>query len=284
MKLLSKDMLKSVSFNSLNFIEPFSQVMTGLNQYTEQSVLLNGVGNKPGVLVVKYIDCIGVTRYRFKSIEYCLGNAARRVYQLLAEKNVQNVEFAVIPTVKKYHARILSSLKEDYYRIPIDNHFEILKPWLQEKRTDKPPIESLLFRRPFIEFNNFKRFSFYDYKDRPGMYLFREKLLTEGTIRDVYVGETSGVMPSRIRDKFYQNKHLYYKEIPGVREYYISAIEIRKDMLPKGSNFNKTLIRYQDVLTNLLDARDNKMGKVLLSSELEEPLEGYKPIDTEVEF
>lgn len=271
MKLLSKDMLGSISFNSLVFIGPFSELGSSVNQYDGKPVLLRGVGNKPGILVVRYVDLIGVPRYDLKSIEYCLGNAARRVYQILLDRGVEKIEFAVIPTEIKYHTKILRKLRSEYSNSRLDFHFEMIKSWLDGRSYKNFPIDSLVYRRPFMDHNTLSRFSFYDYKKRSGLYIIREKSVKDNVLCTVYVGKSDTVLPSRIRSKFYPNPHLYYKEIPGILEYYISVVEIPKKNLLKG----KSLKEYEDILVGILRPRDNRMIKGEPNQTIDV---GYKPI------
>lgn len=276
MKLVSTEMLTSISFQSLTFATPFSTTSKRNNQYKGQDLFLEGVAHESGILVVRYINSAGILRYNFKSIDYCLVNAARRVYEILTAQNAAQIAFSLIPMVKKDRSHVLDQLKKEYANLPLDNHFGLLKPWIDGVNTSEPPVDILQYRRPFMQHNCAFRFSFHDYTGRGGLYFIREKNIAEGTCVNAYLGKSTHVLPSRIRNKFYPNPHLYYREIPGVLEYYIAAIEIQPSMLEYGIDYQSVLKKFEDKLIEVFDTRDNKLGrKVAINIKTND---GYQPV------
>ena len=269
-------MLKSISFKSLQFVKPFSEITEYGNQHKGQLAFLKGATKVPGILITKYCDLNNLTRYKFSSTSLSLNTTASSVYKLLRKRKATEIEFALIPAEKNVHRRVVRLLKKEYLQTPLDSHYNILKPWLEEERTDSLPIEQLKFRRPFTCVDGLKPYSsFNGYEGRGGIYIIRETLVAQNITQNVYVGKSFSVLRCRIKDKFYPNPHLYYREIPGVREYHISVIEIQGNMIPRRKSFTKTLVGYENVLISLLDPRDNKLGRVVNNSL---PVSGYVPI------
>lgn len=260
-------MLNSISFETLQFIEPFSTQSTFSNQYKGQQVFLEGATKKPGIIVTRYIDYVGIMRYNFNTVEACLNSGAKSIYNSLLKNKVKKVEFALVPTQKKNHSRMYNLLKRQYSRIRRDRHFEIVKPWLEGERSDNFPFNELTWRRPFIEFEGHRRSSFGDYANRDGWYLIREFLPLENKMINVYVGKSINIISDRIRNKFYPNRHIYYEEIPGEREYHITVIEVQKSILSRNIVYKDFIKRCEDTLIAILDPRDNTKGKIVTSSE-----------------
>lgn len=260
MNTVSKEMLNGISFKTLQFVKPFTETVECNNQHKGQKIFLKGIARESGILVVRYVDTIGVVRYNFKAIEYCLINAARRVFEILTEKKFQKIEFALLPLVKKDQRTVLQILQDEYIGIPRDTNFEVLKPWLLDGCVKRIPFNLLSFRRPFMQYNGHLRFSSYDYTNRGGLYAVLERHVRRNKIINVYVGKSDDVLANRMRSKFYPNPHLYYQEIPGVLEYYIVPIEIQRSMIPQGEVYEDILLAYEKKLINFLKPRDNKMG------------------------
>lgn len=263
----SKEMLTGISFKTLQFVKPFTEIVECNNQHKGQKIFLKGIVKESGILVVRYVDTIGVVRYNFKAIEYCLINAARRVFEILTEKKFQKIEFALLPLIKRDHCAVLRALQNEYANVVQDTNFEVLKPWLVEGCVKRIPLNLLSFRRPFMPYNGHLRFSSYDYRNRGGLYVVIERHVRRNKIINAYVGKSDDVLASRMRSKFYLNPHLYYQEIPGVLEYYIAPIEIQRSMIPQGEVYEDALLVYEKRLINLLKPRDNKMGFTHLVTE-----------------
>ncbi len=276
MKLLSRDMLESISFKSLRFVKPFSEIADSNNQYKGKVVFLKGVTKIPGVIVTRYLDNNGITRYRFASIDVSLNSAANSVYKFLSKDGIEKIEFAFVPTETRNHSRLLRAFRKDCLTTPLDNHFEIVRPWLELSRDDAFPVDQLLFRKPFIKNAGFyaRASVFNGYDGRAGWYLIKEHLPKEGTTAIVYVGKSVGVLRCRIKDKFYPNPHLYYEEIEGEKEYSVSVIEVNRFMTPKRKPFARAVKEYEDILIGILKPRDNKAGVGRENTSIEK---GYEP-------
>jgi hypothetical protein len=114
MEILTEKMLNSISFESLVFRKPFSE-RGEKHRYKDRVVFFKGLTNIPGVMVVKYIDHDGALRYLFSLIKVSLNNAAKKIYSSLIEKNVSNIEFSFLPTMKREHqSYLVEKLKKEY--------------------------------------------------------------------------------------------------------------------------------------------------------------------------
>ncbi len=251
---------KSISLDTLSFVKPFSHLCKGPGRYTGKPVLIEGFSKRPGVLITRFRNTNGVVSYQVKFHSFSVAQSASRIYQLLLKKGITEIEFCPIACSTKQAALFITRIQKQLRTQPLDTHLEKVRNWFRDPQAENFPFEQLHFRRPFLDFGTFKKTSFIDYSRTSGVYLIREYRVLENSFVTVYVGKSTSVLGSRIRNKFYSNPHLFYKDIEGELEYHIFAIEISPLTVSRREDHIKLLEQYESVLIKVLRPRDNKLG------------------------
>ncbi|MEK7228018.1 MAG: hypothetical protein AAB681_01525 [Patescibacteria group bacterium] len=237
-----------------------------------------------GLLVIKYKDLLGRTLFSFASIANSLASGARNIYRNRSKEGYTDIEFAPIPLPVSNLYTVQEKLVTEYLKTCLDNQFEKLKPWITGKRKDKSSLDFLDFQKPFriIPGKQRKKGTFAPYRERPGIYFFKELTIERGVVVKeelVYLGiSPTGNMGRRIKDRFYPNKHLYYKEILGKREYLVAAVEVQKNRRETDLAFEKRLDEIETILIRVFDPRDNKEKKKSFEEDLTTLQGGYVPV------
>lgn len=251
---------ESISLNTLSFVKPFTHLCKGPGRYTGKPVLMEGFSKKSGVLITRFRNTNGVLSYQVKFHSFSVAQSASRIYQLLIKKGITEIEFCPIACSIRKAELLIAKIQQEFSAQPLDTHLEKVRSWFLNPIAENFPFEQLHFRRPFLDFGTFKKNSFIDYSCISGVYLIREHRVSENSFVTVYVGKSTSVLGSRIRNKFYPNPHLFYKEIEGELEYHIVPIEISPRTVSRKEDHVKLLEQYESTLIQVLRPRDNKLG------------------------
>jgi hypothetical protein len=211
----------------------------------------------PGV-VVTYYYYMGKPFLRIGKAKHCMHSSASRVYETLFNRKVEDAQFAFIPISSDQIDLFVKKIKFGYLEKVITNTYDLLRPWINMGQENIPPTNIFNFRVPFFK----NKWNFWDYDERPGVYLIEE----DGVV--VYVGFASNV-GNRPRSHFYptvsdrpgRHKRLEYWRYMNERSYRVAMVDCSPKEFSTPMEYIEALSKLEKLLIRSFKPRDNERNK-----------------------
>lgn len=271
-------LIKPLPFSQLNFRFPYTEKWLCDEKTT---VFFNGVAKKSGLVVLKYRNILNKQFIRISCSVNDMYSNALMLNSFMKKIDATDVCYAFIPAGPEKHLGLKKSLWLGYLQEPIDNSFDLVKPWL-ESSDQKFPLDKLTLFNPF-SFNEEgeRSWNFYDLRDRPGIYL----IIEDGIV--VRVGQT-GKLHNRPRTYFYpaykdrQTKHYrvsyYDRMLNNEHMYQMATISLPLGVFKSWRELQKLLDFLEKKATQELCPRDNIKDNPNFEGS------DWKPITADVNF
>jgi len=252
-------LIKPIPFSQLPFRIPYTELWICDNKTT---VFFNGVAKKSGVVILKY-TIAGKQYLKISCAATDMYSNALMLQKFMKKIGAENVQYAFIHRKPEFLEGVAKSVWLGYLNEPLDDSFQMIKPWIEDPTSNDFPLQQLRFEEPFSKDDKGnRRWNFYHYRQRIGVYLIKEDDMI------VRVGKSVNHLDRRPRSYFYPvysdrpTKHTrvsYYDKMEQ-HTYTLSIIEVPASEFKSWKALEKAVEKLEARLISHFIPRNNLKG------------------------